>query len=694
MLPGSPRPLGATWDGKGVNFAVFSECANRIEICLFDSLDAPIERARIALIERTDRVWHGYLPGLAPGQVYGLRVYGPYAPESGVRCNPTKLLVDPYARAISGLRGWHEALVGETNGRIDLQDSGPYAPRCIVIDPAFDWGDDRAPHIPIHDTISYELHVKGFTKLHPELSPDIQGTYAGLGSEPVIAYLNKLGVTSIELLPIHQHVTEPFLARQGRVNYWGYSTLGFFAPDARYSASGATGGQVNEFKQMVKNLHAGGIEVLLDVVYNHTCEAGADGPMLSFRGIDNRAYYRLRPDNPRHYQDYTGCGNTLNILHPRSLQLVMDSLRYWVEEMHVDGFRFDLTTALVRGRHDGDRWSAFLDTIAQDPVLANVKLIAEPWDVGPNGYLVGRFPPPWTEWNGRYRDTVRRFWKGDDITVSEMAFRLTASPDLYANNGRPPVTSVNFITAHDGFTLRDLVSYNYKHNLANGEDNRDGENNNNSWNHGSEGPTTDAEINTLRSRQQRNLLATLLLSHGIPMLTAGDEWGRSQQGNNNAYCQDNELSWMSWEWNNEQTALFEFVRQVIGLRNAHPAFRRRNFFMRRSGASADVFWLRPDGVEVSEREWSHGPSRCMGMLIHGDRLEELDAAGNLINDAELLMLLNAHWQPVDFQLPNGRGKGAWQVLINTAGKALGEHQPGTSYPMIARSFVLLRRGLQ
>ncbi len=699
--PGKPYPLGATWDGQGVNFALFAEQATGVELCLFDGPDAPSERERIPLIEQTDRVWHIYLPGIVPGQVYGYRVFGPYDPEAGLRFNPHKLLIDPYAKAICGAVDWDDALFGYTIGdeyadlTIDERDSAPYMPRCVVIDGAFDWGVDRRPDTPLHQSVIYELHVKGFTQQHPEVPEHQRGTYAALGCPAVISYLQSLGVTAVELLPVHQHVDDRTLVERGLRNYWGYNTLGYFAPEHSFSGMGSLGGQVTEFRAMVKALHAAGIEVILDVVYNHTAEGNHLGPTLSMKGIDNAAYYRLVPDSPRYYMDYTGCGNTLNVMHPRALQLIMDSLRYWVLEMHVDGFRFDLASALARGLYEGDRLSAFFDIIHQDPVLSQVKLIAEPWDVGPGGYQVGNFPVLWAEWNGKYRDTVRRFWKGEPDTVSELAYRLTGSSDLYRHSGRRPYASINFITAHDGFTLRDLVSYNEKHNEANGENNTDGDNHNNSWNCGVEGPTVDPAVGALRARQQRNLLATLLLSQGVPMLLAGDERGRSQGGNNNAYCQDNPIGWIGWDLDGQSGALLEFTRALIALRKAHPALHRRKFFQGRSihGSEVhDVLWIRPDGDEMGDQEWDDGLTRCLGMLLDGQRMDEIDGRGQRLRDDVLLLLLNAHGEPVDFVLPAAPDGGDWEALLDTAHPGRPAPLPsGAAYPLADRSLVLLRQ---
>ena len=699
IWPGKPYPLGATWDGQGVNFAIFSQHATGVELCLFDSPDAPHERERISLREHTDNVWHAYLPGIQPGQAYGYRVYGPYNPEAGHRFSPAKLLVDPYAKAIAGELQYHNAVYGFIVGNLyedltlDTRNSAPFVPRSIVIDPAFDWDGDRPPATPLHKSIIYELHVKGFTNLHPEVPEHLRGTYAGLALPPVIDYLTSLGITAVELLPIHHHIDERFLVDMGKVNYWGYNTLGYFAPDPRFSSSGDQGAQVREFKAMVKALHAAGIEVILDVVYNHTCEAGRLGPTLSFRGIDNLVYYRQQPDSLREYIDYTGCGNSLSMLHPHTLQLIMDSLRYWVTEMHVDGFRFDLAATLARGLHADARLTAFFDMIHQDPILSQVKLIAEPWDIGPGGYQVGSFPVLWAEWNGKYRDAMRRYWKGDYVNTAELAYRLTGSSDLYKHNGRRPYASINFITAHDGFTLRDLVSYNYKHNEANGEENRDGENHNNSWNHGAEGPTDDAGINALRARQQRNILATLLLSQGVPMLLAGDERNRTQRGNNNTYCQDNELNWIDWQLDDAAREMLEFTRKLIRIRSEHPAFRRRKFFQGRSihGSNIhDIEWYHPDGHELDEREWHDSATRCMGMLLNGTIMDEWDERGNTIYDDVLLLVLNASDMQVAFRLP---GEPGWQLLLDTAQPHADEAEiePGQPYRLTGRSLALLRK---
>jgi glycogen operon protein len=703
IWPGAPYPLGATWTGESVNFALFSEKATAVELCLFDSPDAPTEYERIRLPEQTDRVWHVELPGLQPGQLYGYRVYGPYDPERGLRFNPAKLLIDPYAKAISRRIEWNDTLFGYTIGdpaedrSFDDRDSAPHMPRCVVIDSAFDWGDDKPPLTPLHDSIIYELHVKGFTRLHPYIPEQLRGTYAGLAQPAAIEYLQSLGVTAVELLPVHHHVDDRHLIERGLRNYWGYNTLSYFAPDMRYSASGWLGQQVTEFKAMVKALHAAGIEVILDVVYNHTAEGNHLGPTLSMKGIDNPAYYRLVSDDPRYYMDYTGTGNSLNMLHSRTLQLIMDSLRYWVLEMHVDGFRFDLAATLARGLHETDRLSAFFDVIHQDPILSQVKLIAEPWDVGPGGYQVGNFPVLWAEWNGKYRDTVRRFWRGDEAQVVELAYRLSGSSDLYESTGRRPYASINFVTAHDGFTLHDLVSYNDKHNAANGEDNQDGESHNHSWNCGVEGPTGDPEVNKLRARQQRNLLATLLLSQGAPMLLAGDEFGRTQRGNNNAYCQDNPISWVDWTLDDTGRELLAFVRKLTAIRKQHPVLHRRSFFQGRSihGLQvSDIEWYRPDGQEMSDAEWENGLVRSLGMLLNGVIMDEWDARGNHVRDDIVLLLLNADHEPIAFTLPGVNGGQAWEPLLDTAqvdAPELPPCDPGAAYMLQGRSLVLLRQ---
>ncbi|PYJ74812.1 MAG: glycogen debranching enzyme GlgX [Verrucomicrobia bacterium] len=670
---GYPYPLGATWLGNGVNFALFSEAAASVDLCLFNNIDARQENVRIPVTEHTDQVWHVFLPEVRPGQLYGFRVSGPYDPERGLRFNSAKLLLDPYAKAIAGEVNWADEMFGYVVGGAnedltqDFRDDAWGVPKSVVIDNAFDWQGDGKPGIPLHKSLIYELHVKGFSKLWPEMPEELRGTYAGLGSAPAIDYLTKLGVTAVELLPVHAHIDDKVLIDRGLKNYWGYNTIGFFAPHAAYSSSGQFGEQVTEFKSMVRNLHAAGIEVILDVVYNHTAEGNHLGPTLCFRGIDNLAYYRLRPDDPRFYLDFTGTGNTFNLLHPRALQLVMDSLRYWVLEMHVDGFRFDLASTLARDHEGVNKLHAFFEIIHQDPVLSQVKLIAEPWDVGEGGYQVGNFPVLWAEWNGKYRDTMRSFWKGDEGRVGEMAYRLTGSPDLYQHSGRRPYASINFVTAHDGFTLTDLVSYNEKHNGANGDDNSDGDNNNQSWNCGIEGPTDDLQINALRERQRRNFLTTLFLSQGVPMLCGGDEWGRTQNGNNNAYCQDNEISWFNWARDEKQNQLLGFTQKLIQLRRDHPVFRRPKFFQGRrirGSEIRDVMWFNPGGNEMSEEEWAHPFVRCLGMLLSGDTMDVLTFKGEPIRDETFLLLVNAHYEPIPFVLP-GQEHIEWQLILDT-----------------------------
>ncbi|MFP5212184.1 MAG: glycogen debranching protein GlgX [Acidobacteriota bacterium] len=709
VWPGQPYPLGATWDGSGVNFALFSENATAVELCIFDSEDESKE-TRIPVTEQTDQVWHIYLPQARPGLLYGYRVHGPYAPNEGHRFNPAKLLRDPYAKALSGTVKWDDSLFGYTIGHpdtdlaMDQRDSAPYSPKCLVVDPAFTWGDDASPNTPWHKTIIYEMHVKGFTQLHPLVPEPLRGTFAGLATPAVIEYLLSLGVTAIELMPVHQFLHDRLLVDKGLSNYWGYNSINFFAPHPGYASRRERGLQVSEFKTMVKTLHREGIEVILDVVYNHTAEGNHLGPTLSFKGIDNAAYYRLVQNDRRYYFDYTGTGNTLNMTHPRTLQLIMDSLRYWVLEMHVDGFRFDLAATLARELHEVDKLGAFFDIIHQDPVLSQVKLIAEPWDLGEGGYQVGNFPVLWTEWNGEYRDTMRRYWKGDDGLMGGVAYRLTGSSDLYESTGRRPYASINFITAHDGFTLADLVSYNQKHNDANGEGNMDGSDNNMSWNCGAEGPTDDPEINSLRARQQRNFLATLLLSQGVPMLLGGDEIGRTQQGNNNTYCQDNELNWFNWELDLHQQKLFEFTRFMTRLRQDHPVFRRRNFFRGRAMRNAnlkDVMWYRPDGGDMTEEDWNNPISKSLGMLLAGDAIDELDERGNRIVDDTMLVILNAHYESMPFILPAFRFEGQWEmfegeweVVMDTRSSSGRVHRPllkpGEQYEMESRSVAVLR----
>ena len=682
VWPGRPYPLGATWDGEGVNFSLFSENATSVELCLFDGPDASKESHRIRMEERTNQTWHVYLPEGRPGLHYGFRVDGPYDPQAGHRFNPAKLLIDPYAKSIADTIRLSDRMfsyrLGEADGDLvrDDRDNAEEMPKCVVVDQAFSWGGDGLLRTPWSKTVIYEVHVKGFTARHPHVPEHLRGTYAGLSTPAVIEYLQELGVTAVELLPVHHAVQDKHLTDQGLTNYWGYNTIGFFAPDMRYAASPVRGRHVREFKTMVKTLHSAGIEVILDVVYNHTAEGNHLGPTLSFRGIDNAAYYRLMADDPRYYMDYTGCGNSLNVRHPRTLQLIMDSLRYWVLDMHVDGFRFDLASTLARELHEVDRLSAFFDIIHQDPILSQVKLIAEPWDLGAGGYQVGNFPVGWAEWNGKYRDAIRRYWKGDGGQVAELAYRLSGSSDLYETSGRRPFASINFITAHDGFSLQDLVSYNEKHNEANGEGNQDGHNDNLSWNCGIEGPTDDPVILDLRLRQKRNMLTTLLLSQGVPMLCGGDEIGRTQRGNNNAYCQDNDLSWHDWNLTAEDRDLLGFVRQLIALRQRHPVFRRRRFFQGRNihgSEIKDIVWLRPDGREMDEADWSQGYLRALGIVLAGDAIEESDARGNRIVDDTFLLLLNAHHEAIPFLLPSADGTAPWSVVLNT-------HVGGIAHP--------------
>ncbi len=700
---GFPYPLGASWDGEGTNFALFSEHAEKVELCLFDPADPQREIARRRLLERTDHVFHGYLPDAKPGALYGYRVHGPWQPEVGHRYNPNKLLLDPYAKAITGDFVWKEEMFGYRIGGnedfdMDDRDNAALVPRCVVVDDAFDWSGDRRINRPMAETVIYEVHVKGFSKLWSVLPEKLRGTYAGLGSSEAIGYFKKLGITAIEVLPIHHFVDDSFLEGRKLTNYWGYSSIGYLAPEARYSASGVAGQQVSEFKGMVKQLHAAGIEVIMDVVYNHTAEGNRLGPTLSFKGIDNASYYRRVADSQRHYLDYTGTGNTLNMQHPRVLQLVMDSLRYFTIECRVDGFRFDLASTLARELHAVDKLSGFFDIIHQDPILQRVKLIAEPWDVGEGGYQVGNFPLGWAEWNGKYRDCVRAYWKGEDSQVGELAARLTGSSDLYQDDGRRPYASINFITAHDGFTLHDLTSFNDKHNEANGEENKDGDNNNHSWNCGAEGPTEDAEVNALRRRQKRNFLATLFLSQGLPMLCGGDEYGRTQQGNNNAYCQDNEISWLIWQRPPEEDAQTEFTARLIALRREHPIFRRPKFFQGRKLRGADVkdvMWLNPAGQEMSDEEWNSHSVKTLGVLLSGDALDVRDWHGQPITDDTFLMLLNASHEPIDFVLRD-RGAKSWCVVLDTADERgfpdqQPEHAAGEKRVLTARSFVLMRR---
>lgn len=707
VWPGSPYPLGATWDGEGVNFALFSEHATAVELCLFDGPVSDKESYRIRLDEHTDQIWHCYLPWVRPGQYYGYRIHGPYEPEAGHRFNPAKLLIDPYAKAIAGTLKWSDTMFGYRVGdpQADLaqddRNNAGHVPKCVAVDQAFTWGGDQLLRTPWGKTVIYEVHVKGITARHPDVPAHLRGSYSGLTSPAIIKHLQTLGVTAVELLPVHHCVSEKHLVERGLTNYWGYNSIGFFAPDIRYACAGdqpIRSRHVREFKTMIKTLHSAGIEVILDVVYNHTAEGNHLGPTLSFRGIDNASYYRLVQENPRYYMDYTGCGNTLNVTHPRVLQLIMDSLRYWVLEMHVDGFRFDLASALARELHAVNQLSAFFDILHQDPVLSQVKLIAEPWDLGEGGYQVGNFPVGWAEWNGKYRDTIRRYWRGDGGQVAEVAYRLSGSSDLYQGTGRRPYASVNFITAHDGFTLCDLVSYNERHNEANGESNRDGSDENLSWNCGVEGPTDDLEILCLRYRQIRNMLATLILSQGVPMICGGDELGRTQQGNNNAYCQDNEVTWYDWTLTKAQQSILSFTKQIIDLRQQHPVFRRRRFFQGRQiwGAEVkDIAWFRPDGKEMADEDWQKGYVKCLGMRLSGDTIEETDFKGNPIRDDTFLLLFNAHHEPLPFILPAHKAGVRWQLVIDTSawesvGKRVTLLKGGEQHDLEARSLALLK----
>ncbi len=728
IWPGQPYPLGATWDGSGTNFSLFSEAATRVELCLFDGDGAGARETRVDLPENTALCWHGYLPQAGPGQRYGYRVHGPWAPQDGHRCHPSKLLIDPYAKAIAGDIHWDESVFGyrfdDPGGSINDADSAPFVPKSVVVNPFFDWSNDRKPAIPWHKTVVYEAHVRGLTMRHPGIPAELRGTYAGLAHPAAIAHLQQLGITAIELMPVHHFVHDSVLAERGLRNYWGYNSIGFLAPYSGYSSAGADGQQVQEFKQMVKTMHAAGIEVILDVVYNHTAEGNHMGPILSMKGIDNKAYYRLMADEPEFYMDYTGTGNSMNMRHPHVLQLIMDSLRYWAIEMHVDGFRFDLAAALARELHEVDRLSAFFDIIQQDPVISQMKLIAEPWDVGEGGYHVGNFPPLWSEWNGKYRDTVRDYWRGGDETMAEFAYRFTGSSDLYANTARRPYASVNFITAHDGFTLRDLVSYSDKHNEANGEENRDGENHNRSWNMGAEGPTNDPAIARARDKQVRNFLATLFLSQGVPMLVAGDEMGRTQGGNNNAYCQDNEISWVDWEHgpgdllathglpdaaagtgapnaaSDPGESLLEFTRTLSAFRHAHPVFRRRRWFQGRSLRGTDVVdigWFTPSGEPMSEEDWRVGFAKSLAVFLNGQAIPTPDSRGERVVDDTFFVLLNAHHEPMPFTIPPGAYGQSWRVILDTDTLEPVNEQRGDVFPSAAsltvaeRSLVVLKR---
>ncbi|ROR74302.1 glycogen debranching protein GlgX [Bogoriella caseilytica] len=706
IWPGKPHPLGATFDGSGTNFAIYSSVADMVELCLLPGPGEEGEEVRITLTEVDAFVWHAYLPGVRPGQRYGFRVHGPYAPEAGHRCDPSKLLLDPYAKAIHGQIDTDPSLFSyqfDDPEERNTADSAPHTMTSVVVNPYFDWGYDRPPDHEYHDSVIYEAHVKGLTQLAPDLPEDLRGTYAGVAHPSIIQYLVDLGVTAIELMPVHQFVNDPHLQQKGLANYWGYNTIGFFAPHNAYSASGSLGAQAEEFKTMVKALHEAGIEVILDVVYNHTAEGNDKGPTLSFRGIDNKSYYRLVDGDEAHYFDTTGTGNSLLMRSPHTLQMIMDSLRYWVQEMHVDGFRFDLASTLARELHEVDRLSAFFDIIQQDPVINQVKLIAEPWDVGEGGYQVGGFPPLWTEWNGQYRDTVRDFWRGEPATLAELASRITGSADLYEHTGRRPIASINFVTAHDGFTMRDLVTYNEKRNEANGEDSRDGEDHNRSWNCGIEGPTEDPEINALRARQHRNFLATLMLSLGVPMLSHGDEVARTQQGNNNVYCQDNELSWIDWELDEERESLLQFTRRLIELRRNQPVLRRRRFFKgspEHGGESeqGEIEWFTPAGSHMDDEDWQTWYARSIMYFLNGQAIPEPDARGEQVLGDSLLVLVNADAEDNDFTLPGCEYAPSWHVAVDTAELAAQPEertvQAGETITVTSRSVLVLLAPLE
>jgi glycogen operon protein len=694
IWPGSPYPLGATYDGSGTNFALFAENADRVELCLFDNDN---NETRWRLEEITAFTHHGYIPGIQPGQRYGFRVHGPWAPDDGLVFNPAKLLLDPYSKAIEGNVDWGEAVFSHQflhPNRISEKDSASHMPRSIVVDTKFDWGNDTAPGMPLYRSVIYETHVKGISMQHPEVPPELRGTYAGMASEPIVRHLVELGISAIELLPVHHFISEHSLIERDLTNYWGYASIGYLAPHAGYSSSGDRGQQVVEFKEMVKALHAAGIEVILDVVYNHTCEGNLLGPTFSFRGIDNQTYYRIDPHNRRHYIDYTGTGNSMNVRHPAVLTLIMDSLRYWVTEMHVDGFRFDLASALARELHEVDKLSSFFDLIHQDPVVSRVKLIAEPWDVGDGGYQVGNFPPLWSEWNAKYRDGVRDYWRGTDWSLANFASRFTGSSDLYGFSGRRPHASINFLTAHDGFTLRDLVSYNNKHNLANGEQNRDGESHNRSWNSGEEGPTDDPDVIDLRNRRTRSMLMTLLLSQGVPMLLGGDEMGRTQQGNNNAYCQDNEIAWYDWE--SADPMLLGFTKFLIGIRNRHPVFRRRRWFEGRRvhGAGVrDIGWYNTTGTPMSDDDWNRGYARSLSVFLNGKAIPTPGPRGEQVADDSFLLLFNAHTESVTFTVPEDLHGFDWQVVLDTSREITCADLigPNDSWPVEGWSIVLLQQ---
>ncbi|MGQ1889262.1 glycogen debranching protein GlgX [Thermophagus sp. OGC60D27] len=700
VWPGRPYPLGAVYDGKGVNFALFSDNAYGIDLCLFDAHN---NETRIKINERTHNHWHIYLPGIKPGQKYGYRVHGPYEPHKGIRFNANKLLIDPYAKALDGVFQWNDAMYGYIPGSSDEDlsfnemDSAPYVPKCLVVDDHFNWEGDQRLNIPLHETIIYETHVKGFSKLAPNIPESIRGTYAGIAHASSIEYFKKIGINAVELMPIHQSVTEHRLINQRLTNFWGYNTIGFFAPDTKYSSSVIDGNQVKEFKQMVKDLHRAGIEVILDVVYNHTAEGNHSGPTLCFRGIDNKSYYRLSPDDLRHYVDYTGTGNTFNTVHPTVLRLIMDSLRYWVTEMHVDGFRFDLAPVLAREFDDVDKWGSFFDVLHQDPILSQVKLIAEPWDLGENGFQVGNFPAGWMEWNAKYRDCIRRFWRGDDEVLPEFANRLTGSSDLYFDNWRTPTASINFITAHDGFTLADLVAYNEKHNEANGEDNKDGENYNHSWNHGVEGPTDNPEILQLRKQQIFNFLSTLFLSQGVPMLVAGDEMGRTQKGNNNAYCQDNDISWINWKQKDEQ--LLDFTSKLIHFRKKHPVFCRRKWFKYqpiRGQDVTDIEWFTPDGIGMNEQQWNETFAKTLGVFLSGLGVRAVSDKGVPIVDDSFFIIFHSRAESIPFILPAEKWGKKWLKILDTSELSFNEEglapplQPGQQIEVKERTVMLFR----
>ncbi|HZN65198.1 MAG TPA: glycogen debranching protein GlgX [Tepidisphaeraceae bacterium] len=701
VWPGRPYPLGATWDGHGVNFALFSENATKVELCLFNSVGDKTESHRITLPEHTDMVWHGYFPDVEPGQLYGYRVHGPYDPKRGHRFNHNKVVLDPYAKAIGRDVRWNDTLFGYriAPGSDDLsfddRDNAPFCPLASVIDTAFTWGDDRPPRTPWHKTMIYEAHVKGLTHLHPDVPDERRGTYAGLAWETVINHIKDLGVTAVELMPVHFHLDDRHLLEKELTNYWGYNTLNYFAPHIEYASKHSPRKSVQEFKTMVRSLHAAGIEVILDVVYNHTCEGNQMGPTLSWRGVDNASYYRLSPEDQRYYMDFTGCGNTLNMMHPRVLQLIMDSLRYWVLDMHVDGFRFDLASTLARELHEVNRLGAFFDIIHQDPVISQVKLIAEPWDVGPGGYQVGNFPVLWTEWNGKYRDSVRRFWKGEGKTTSEVATRLAGSSDLYEDDGRKPYASINFVTAHDGFPLQDLVSYEQKHNEANGEGNRDGADDNHSWNCGAEGSSADPNIVALRERQKRNFVATLMFSQGVPMLLAGDELSHTQHGNNNAYCQDNEISWLNWGLDERRENFLEFVKRCGKVWREQPVLQRRKFFIGRAirgSGIKDITFFEHTGGEMSDETWNAEFVECFGMRLAGDEINEVDERGEPIVGDTLLLLLNHHWEERPFKLPETKVEHLWETVIDTRDPDAPMRicRGGETFPLFGRSLALLK----